>query len=104
MIVFASCKVDFYKLNIYDVNFTNYYQIAESNLRKLCEKTILIKWILTLDNLNTHHANAIETLIKTFYLLNASSCKNSIAISYNNYLMYHDHLVSFKVWVTKSKF
>ena len=59
MIKFTSYEVAFYKLNIYDVNFTNYDHMIESNfkglnLRKLCEKTILIKCILTLDNSNTH--------------------------------------------------
>ena len=59
MIMFTSCEVAFYKLNIYDANFSSYYHMAESNfkgiyLRKLCGKAILIKCILTLDNLNTH--------------------------------------------------
>ena len=59
-IMFRSCEVVFYKLNIYDTNFTNYHQpCVESNfkginLRKLFEKTIFIKCILTLDNSNTH--------------------------------------------------
>ena len=59
MIMFKSCEVAFYKLNIYDTNFTNYNQpCVESNfkginLRKLFEKTISIKCILTLDNSNT---------------------------------------------------
>ena len=58
MTMFTSCEVGFYKLNIYNVNFTNYHHILESNfkginLRKLSEEAILIKCILTLDNLNT---------------------------------------------------
>lgn len=57
--MFASCKVAFYKLNICDANFMNYYHMVESslkriNLGKLCEKAISIKCILALDNLNTH--------------------------------------------------
>ena len=59
MIKFTSCEVAFYKFNIYDVNFTNYHHMVESNfkrinLRKLYEKAISIKCILTLDNSNTH--------------------------------------------------
>ena len=54
-----SCEVAFYKLNIDDTSFTNFYRMVQSNfkeinLRKLCEKAILIKCILTLDNSNTH--------------------------------------------------
>ena len=46
--MFTSCEVAFYKLNIYDVSFTNDHHMAESNfkeinLRKLCEKTIFKK-------------------------------------------------------------
>ena len=57
--MFKSCEVAFYKLNIYNANFTSYHHMVESNLkwinlRILCEKAILIKCILTLDNLNTH--------------------------------------------------
>ena len=57
--MFTSCEVAFYKFNIYGANFTNYHHMVESNykginLRKLCGKAILIKCILTLDNLNTH--------------------------------------------------
>ena len=57
--MFTSCEITFYKLRIYDANFTNYDHMVESsckgiNLRKLCEKAILIKYILTLDDLNTH--------------------------------------------------
>ena len=42
MILFTSCKIAFYKLNIYDDDFTIYDYMAESNfkginLRKLCE-------------------------------------------------------------------
>ena len=56
--MFTGCEGVFYKLNIYDANFGNNYHIFESvltgiNLRKLCEKAILIKCILTFDNLNT---------------------------------------------------
>ena len=86
MIKFTSCEVAFYKLNIYDVNFTNYHHVIESNfkginLRKLCEKTILIKYILNLDNSNTHQLNTIETVIWTFDLSNSSNYRNSLAIS-----------------------
>ena len=37
--------------SIFDLNFRNYHLMIESNLnlRKLCEKAILIKCILTLD-------------------------------------------------------
>ena len=59
MIIFTSCEVVFYKLNIWDANFKNHHHMLKSNfkglnLRKLCEKTILIKCTLTLDNSNTH--------------------------------------------------
>ena len=59
IIMLTSCEVVFYKLNIYDANFTNYHHMVESNfkgrnLRKLCEKVILIKCNLTLDNVNTY--------------------------------------------------
>ena len=59
MIIFTSCEVVFYKLNNYDANFANYHHMVESNfkginLRKLCEKAILIKCILTLDNTNIY--------------------------------------------------
>ena len=52
--MFMSCEIACYKLNIYDANFTNYHHMVESNfkginLRKLCEKAVLIKCILTLD-------------------------------------------------------
>ena len=62
--MFTSCEVAFYKLNIYDANFTNNHHMVQSNfkginLRKLCEKTISIKCILTLDNSNTHYPNTI---------------------------------------------
>ena len=54
--MFTSCEVAFYKLNISDASFTNYHHMAESNfkginLRKLCGKAILIKCILTVDNI-----------------------------------------------------
>ena len=50
-----SCKVAFYKLNIYDGDLTNYHHMVESiNLCKLREKAILIKCILAFDKLNTH--------------------------------------------------
>ena len=57
--MFTSCEVAFYKLNIYNANFAKYNRMVESNckernLRKLCEKAILIKCYLTLDNSNTH--------------------------------------------------
>ena len=57
--MFTSCEVAFYKLNIYDANFTNYHHMVESNskginLLRLCSKAILIKCVLTLDNLDTH--------------------------------------------------
>ena len=56
--MFTSSEVAFYKLNIYNVNFTNYHHMVESNfmginLCKLYEKSVLIKWILTFDNSNT---------------------------------------------------
>ena len=54
MIIFMSRNVIFYKLNIYDANFTNYHHMFESNfkginLRKLCQEAILIKCFLTLE-------------------------------------------------------
>ena len=57
--MFTCCEVDFYKLNIYDVNFTNYHNMVESNFKlinfcKLCENAIWIKCVLTLDNSNAH--------------------------------------------------
>ena len=57
MVMFMSCEIAFFKLNILDANFTNYYLMYESNfkginLRKLCEMAIVTKCILTLDNLN----------------------------------------------------
>ena len=82
----APGEVAFYQLNIYNVNFTNYHHMVESNfkginLRKLCEKAILIKCILTLDNSNTHQLNTIETVIRTFDLPNSSNYRNSLAVS-----------------------
>ena len=58
-ILFYKLPVDFYKSNIYGANYTNYHHMVESNLkginlRKMCEKAILIKCILTLNNSNTH--------------------------------------------------
>ena len=55
--MFTSCEVAFYKLN--DANSTNYHHMVESNfkvidLRKLCEKAILMKSILTLDKFSTY--------------------------------------------------
>ena len=46
IIIFTTCEVAFYKLNIYDANFTNYHDMVESdfkgiNLLKLCDKFIL---------------------------------------------------------------
>ena len=98
--MFTSCEVA--KLNIYNANFANYNHMVESNfkainLRKLCEKAILIKCNLTLDNSNTHWPDAIETVIQTFDLPNSSSYRKSLAISYNNFLYHRDHLVSFRV-------
>ena len=57
MKMFTSCEVAFYKLN--DANSTNYHHMVESNfkvidLRKLCEKAILMKSILTLDKFSTY--------------------------------------------------
>ena len=51
---FMSREVAFYKLNIYDGNFTNYHHMFQSNfkainLRKLCEEAILIKCILSFE-------------------------------------------------------
>ena len=65
----------------------NYYHMNESNfkginLRKLCEKAIIIKSILTLDNSNT--SLAVETLIRTFDQSNSSTYRNSLAKPYNN--------------------
>ena len=75
------------------------------NLRKLCEKAILIKSIMLLDNSDTHQQNAIETIIRTTDLSNSSSYRNSLAILYNNCFMHHnDYLASFRVGVIKSKF
>ena len=37
----------------------------EISLRKLFEKAVLIKCILTLDNWSTHYPNAIDTVIRT---------------------------------------
>ena len=64
--MFTSCEV--VKLNIYDANFANYNRKVELNFKainlcKLCDKAILIKCNLTLDNSNTHWPNAIETAI-----------------------------------------
>ena len=101
--MFTSRKVAFYKLNIYNANFTSYQVMVEPefkriNLRKLCEKAILIKFILTLENSNTHQSNAIEAVIRVFDLLNSYSYRNSLAISYKNCFMYrNDQLVSFRV-------
>ena len=58
-VMFTSCEVAFYKLNINDANFTNYRHMVESNFKginlpEMYEKAILIKCILTLDNSNTH--------------------------------------------------
>ena len=76
--IFTSCEVAFYKLNIYDANIKNYHHMVASNfkginLRKQCEKAILIKYIVTFDNLNTHQPNAIDTVTKMFDLPNSSS-------------------------------
>ena len=65
---FTSCEVAFYKLNIYDANFVNYYHMVESNFkeinfRKLCEKINLVKFNWTLDDLNT----ISQTLLKPLY-------------------------------------
>ena len=109
-ILFYEFPVAFYRLNIYDANYTNYHHMVESNfkginLHKLCEKAVLINCILTLDNLNTHSQNAIETVIRTSDLSNSSSYRNYLAVLYNNCFMHHnDYLVSFVVWVIKSKF
>ena len=47
MVMFTSCEVAFYKLNIYDASFTSYHMVESNfsriNLCKLCERTILIK-------------------------------------------------------------
>ena len=55
MILFMGCEVVFYKL---ECQCYPYHHMLESdfkriNLRKLCEKAILIICILTLDNSNT---------------------------------------------------
>ena len=57
MIMLMSYEVAFYKLNICDANFTDYYHVVEWTfkgmyLRKLREKAILIKCILTLNNVS----------------------------------------------------
>ena len=60
--MFTSCEVAFYKLNIYDANFTNYhdhmvgsnFKGININLHKLYEEAISIKRILTPVNSNTH--------------------------------------------------
>ena len=57
--MFASCEDAFYKLNIYDTNFTNYHHMFLSsfkgiNLPKLCEGAVLLTFVLILDNSNTH--------------------------------------------------
>ena len=106
--MFMSCEVAFYKLNIYDVNFTNYHHMVESNfkgtnLRKLCEKAILIKCILTLDNSNTHQLNTIETVIRTFDRSNPSNYKFSSHLYNNSFMCHNDHLVSFRAGLIKSK-
>ena len=54
MIKFTSCEVAFYKLSILQIIITIESNFNGINLRKLYEKTILIKCILTLDNSNTH--------------------------------------------------
>ena len=59
MIMFTSCEIAFYKLNIYDYNFVNYNNMVKSNFKeinlcKLSQKPILIKCNLTLDNSNTY--------------------------------------------------
>ena len=77
MIMFSSCEVAFYKLNIYNANFTNYHHMVESNLKginfcKLYSMATLIKCIFTLDHSNTHQPNVIETVIRTFDLSNSS--------------------------------
>ena len=70
----------------------------EINLRKLNEKSLLIKYILTLDSSNTHQSNGIETIIRTFDLSKSFSSSNSLTISDNNCFEYHnDHLVSYRV-------
>ena len=84
--MFTSYEVAFYKLSIYNVNFTNYHHMIESNfkginLRKLCEKAILIKCILNLDSSNTHQLNTIETVVRTFDLSNPSNYRNYLAVS-----------------------
>ena len=70
MIMFTSCEIVCYKSNIYGANFTNYHHMVEANfkginLRKLCEKAILIKCILIFDNSNTHYPNATEIALCT---------------------------------------
>ena len=69
--------------SIFDLNFRNYHLMIESNLnlRKLCEKAILIKCILTLDNSNIHWLNPIEKVIRTFDVSNSSYYRKSLAIS-----------------------
>ena len=55
--------------------------------RKLCEEAILIKCIITLDSSNAYQPNATETVIKTLDQQNSSSCRNSPAVSYNNWFV-----------------
>ena len=62
-----SCEVAFYKLNICDANFTDDHHVAESNfkwvnLRKLFEKALWIKCILTLDNVSRTYWNRYKDI------------------------------------------
>ena len=70
----------------------------EINLRKLCDKAVLMKCILTLDNWNTHWLNATDTVIRTFDQSNSSTYRNSLAISTIIVFMYgNDHVFPFPV-------
>ena len=74
-----------YKPNIFDANL--YHHIIEPNFKgknlcELCEKAILLKFVLSLDKSNTHQPNAFETFIRKFDLLSSSSYRNFLSISY----------------------
>ena len=70
MIMLMSCAVAFYKLNISDANFTDKRHLVESNfkginLRKLREKALLIKCILTPDNVSRTYWNRYKDIWPT---------------------------------------
>ena len=70
MIMLMSCEFAFYKLNISDANFTDKRHLVESNfkginLRKLREKALLIKCILTPDNVSRTYWNRYKDIWPT---------------------------------------